>query len=47
MSAVELESSSDFEHIIEEDDSIVVTPLCPICQKNYNDRINQMSFKTS
>ena len=44
MSAVELESSSEFEHIIEEDDSIVVTPLCPICQKNYNERIKPMSL---
>jgi hypothetical protein len=37
-----LVSSSDFSDILEDDNTIVVTPLCPICQKNYSENVEPM-----
>ena len=37
----ELLSSSEFSDILE-DDSFVVTPQCPVCRRNYNERVEPL-----
>lgn len=35
-------SSSEFSDVLEDDNTIVVTPVCPICQKNYSETVHPM-----
>lgn len=38
-------SSSDFSDVLEDDNTVVVTPICPICQKNYSENVEPMTLQ--
>ena len=38
-------STSELSEIVEDDDSVVVTPICPVCHKNYNEKVEPMSLQ--